>query len=366
MSTVVGEVSSLEGMVRAIESTTQSVRILEVGDSVFKDELIVTSSPANIMLVLSNGEVLILGRNSELFLDSDVFNDVISNDEAVADVATLQQFVLEGSFDVLEEPAAGVTGSPDSAIEEAIEVARTAAEGEVTAGFVTNFTPDFIPDVTDDLVEDVVTLGGALVDDDPFADDTDRGDEGLLANPDINAIGEDDISVEGNVILGTGASLQGADQLITDVNHVIDVNGVAVSDLNNNSISISGIYGSLEISSDGSYTYFLDNKNSTVQGLNDGQSIVDTFIYTIRDGDNDTSSTTLRITINGQADAPPVIIVEDVDGSLTVADNSVEEASGATVHGTITVSAEAGVASVTINGRYYSCKCCKPCAYSWW
>ena len=350
MSTVVGEVSSLEGMVRAIESTTQSVRILEVGDSVFKDELIVTSSPANIMLVLSNGEVLILGRNSELFLDSDVFNDVISNDEAVADVATLQQFVLEGNFDVLEEPAAGVTGSPDSAIEEAIEVARTAAEGEVTAGFVTNFTPDFIPDVTDDLVEDVVTLGGALVDDDPFADDTDRGDEGLLANPDINAIGEDDISVEGNVILGTGASLQGADQLITDVNHVIDVNGVAVSDLNNNSISISGIYGSLEISSDGSYTYFLDNKNSTVQGLNDGQSIVDTFIYTIRDGDNDTSSTTLRITINGQADAPPVIIVEDVDGSLTVADNSVEEASGATVHGTITVSAEAGVASVTING----------------
>ena len=328
MSTVVGEVSSLEGMVRAINPTTQAVRILEVGDSVFKDEQIVTSSPANIMLVLNNGEVLILGRNSELLLDGDVFNDVISNGEVIADVATLQQFVLEGRFDALEEPAAGQGGSPESAIEEGVEIKRIAAEGEVTSGFV-----------TDD--SSLTTFGGALEDGDPFGDDSDRGDEGLIANPDVHSIDEDDISVEGNVILGTGGGLQGADQLVTDVNLVIDVNGVAVSDLNSNPTVVPGVYGNLEILADGSYTYYLNNENSTVQALNDGQSLVDTFVYTIRDGDNDTSSTTLSITINGQTDAPPVVVVEDVDGSLTAADNSVEEGSANTVTGTISVSAEA-------------------------
>ncbi len=339
MSTVIGEISSLEGMVRAIESTTQTVRILEVGDPVFKNELIVTSSPANVMLVLNNGEVLILGRNSELFLDGDVFEEVVSNSEAVADVATLQQFVLEGEFDALEDPAAGVTGSPESAIEEGVEIERTAAEGEVTAGFST----DYIPSNT-------AVFGGALTNDDPFADESDRGDEELKANPDVNEIFEDENSIDGNVVLGTGANLHGADQLINDVNLVIDVNGVAISALSDNPTVIPGLYGSLEIKSNGSYVYYLDNTHNVVQGLNDGQSIEDVFVYIIRDGDNDTSSTTLTITINGQTDGPPVLEIEDVDGALTVADHSVVEATGQIITGTMTVSADAGVASVTING----------------
>jgi len=50
-------------------------------------------------------------------------------------------------------------------------------------------------------------------------------------------------------------------------------------------------------------------------------------------------------------DEPPVIDIDDVDGSVSPGHNSVVEASGVTVTGTATVSAAAGVASVTIDGQ---------------
>ncbi|VAW49159.1 T1SS secreted agglutinin RTX, partial [hydrothermal vent metagenome] len=326
---VVGEVSNLEGMVRAIDPVTQEVRILDIGDVVFKGEVLVTSSPANVILTLNDGEMLILGRNSELFLGSDVVGDDISEDEAVVDVATLQRFVLEGNFEALAEPAAG-DASPGSAVEQAALIERTAAEGEVTAGFKTR-SATFVSSIIDD----------------PFDGGLDRDDEGLLAKPDVNVINEDAVSVGGNVIQGAGNDLLGADQLVTDATYVVNVDGVAVG----NATVIVGEYGSLEIAADGGYTYILDNGNSNVQRLTDGQSITDVFTYTLQDGDNDTSSTTLTITINGVNDASPVIVIEDADGSATSSDNSVTEGTGEIVSGTMTVSAEVGIAEVTLDGQ---------------
>ncbi|WP_169309196.1 retention module-containing protein, partial [Desulforhopalus sp. IMCC35007] len=48
---------------------------------------------------------------------------------------------------------------------------------------------------------------------------------------------------------------------------------------------------------------------------------------------------------------PPVIIITDEDEDITSADNSVAEGSGATTSGSIVISAEAGVAAVTIAGQ---------------
>ncbi|ERL52662.1 Ig-like domain-containing protein, partial [Halomonas huangheensis] len=59
---------------------------------------------------------------------------------------------------------------------------------------------------------------------------------------------------------------------------------------------------------------------------------------------------TLTITITGQSDAPPVVTPEDADGTASDADNSVTEGSGETVTGTLTVSAEAGIAAVSVGG----------------
>lgn len=63
----------------------------------------------------------------------------------------------------------------------------------------------------------------------------------------------------------------------------------------------SGTYGSLSIGVAGAYTYTLDNNNSTVNALNTGDSLTETYAYTA----NGVNSS-LTITINGTTDAATV------------------------------------------------------------
>ncbi|MDR6603056.1 VCBS repeat-containing protein [Achromobacter deleyi] len=110
-------------------------------------------------------------------------------------------------------------------------------------------------------------------------------------------------------------------------------------------------YGTLVDNGDGTWSYQLNNSLPAVQALNNGETLTETIRYTITDADGDTSTAELTITINGQTDAPPVVTPEDGDGNVTDAHNSVVEASGDTVTGKVTVSAEAGVAGVTVGGH---------------
>ena len=68
-----------------------------------------------------------------------------------------------------------------------------------------------------------------------------------------------------------------------------------------------GAYGVLTVHADGSYTYALDSANPAVKALNDGQSLTETFSYTITDADGDRSSATLKVTINGVSDDKIII-----------------------------------------------------------
>ncbi|HET7709930.1 MAG TPA: VCBS domain-containing protein, partial [Sphingomicrobium sp.] len=70
---------------------------------------------------------------------------------------------------------------------------------------------------------------------------------------------------------------------------------------------LAGTYGSLVLNSSGGYVYTLNNQNAAVQGLDTGETLIETYNYTITDGDGDTSTTTLRITINGANDAPVAV-----------------------------------------------------------
>jgi len=63
-------------------------------------------------------------------------------------------------------------------------------------------------------------------------------------------------------------------------------------------------FGTLDLNADGTYTYTLDNTNSTVDALDDGEQLTEEFNYTITDTDGDTSSSTLTVTINGMTDPP--------------------------------------------------------------
>ncbi len=70
-----------------------------------------------------------------------------------------------------------------------------------------------------------------------------------------------------------------------------------------------GQYGTLNLNTDGSYTYTINDNNSAVDALNIGGSLVETFAYTMSDNDPNnplTASSTLSITINGADDAPVI------------------------------------------------------------
>jgi VCBS repeat-containing protein len=62
--------------------------------------------------------------------------------------------------------------------------------------------------------------------------------------------------------------------------------------------TLAGSYGSLALAADGGWTYTLDNALAAVQALNTGDTLVDSFAYTVSDG-ADTAQATLAVTIEG-------------------------------------------------------------------
>ncbi|MAR71076.1 Ig-like domain-containing protein [Halomonas sp.] len=92
---------------------------------------------------------------------------------------------------------------------------------------------------------------------------------------------------------------------------------------------VVGKYGSLTLGADGSYTYTLDNANASVDVLQSGESLNETFSYQITDADGSTSTATLTITIQGSNDAPTASVdalstQEDTPVSGTIEANDVD------------------------------------------
>ena len=117
------------------------------------------------------------------------------------------------------------------------------------------------------------------------ANGNESGDNGLLAN---------DSDVEGDPFH------------INEVRNFDDDTATPVDD----EITIDGEFGSIVINSlTGEYTYRLDNTNPFVHALNDGQTLVETFYYTLNDGEDTSEPAELNITINGVTD--PLLAVDD-------------------------------------------------------
>ena len=112
--------------------------------------------------------------------------------------------------------------------------------------------------------------------------------ENVTANDDTDSINEGSTSVSGSVTTNddkpTGETLA--------VNQVNGVQG-------NVGNRIATTYGHITISSNGDYTYELDNTNSEVADLLDGETLEDSVTYRVSDSQNLSDSGTLRVTING-------------------------------------------------------------------
>ncbi|CAG1769097.1 partial Calcium-binding lectin RapA2, partial [uncultured bacterium] len=76
--------------------------------------------------------------------------------------------------------------------------------------------------------------------------------------------------------------------------------------------SITGTYGSINIASNGSYTYTLNNSDPDTIALTQGQVVSEVFTYTIKDSDGDLSHTTVTLSITGKDSTPPIAINDSV------------------------------------------------------
>ncbi|MFR8276362.1 MAG: beta strand repeat-containing protein, partial [Desulfovibrio fairfieldensis] len=126
----------------------------------------------------------------------------------------------------------------------------------------------------------------------------------------------------------------------------------------------AGLYGTFSVDASGNYTYTLNNSLPAVQGLGAGESLTETFTFTVSDGRGGTASNTLTVTIDGSNDAPVVTaatasIVEDtagvsgtlppaVDPDLHDAASFVPQTNSAGSYGTLTLDAS-GNYTYTLN-----------------
>ena len=88
--------------------------------------------------------------------------------------------------------------------------------------------------------------------------------------------------------------------------------------------ALTGSYGDLTIAANGSYTYVVAD-NSTMDALDAGDIVTDTFNYTVSDGQGETDIATITITITGINDAPTAVADTDTvtaNSTVTNATNS--------------------------------------------
>nr|WP_320135597.1 Ig-like domain-containing protein [uncultured Amphritea sp.] len=85
-------------------------------------------------------------------------------------------------------------------------------------------------------------------------------------------------------------------------------------------VALAGQYGELTLNDDGGYRYDLNNADSNVDGLADGEVLTETFSYTVTDADGDQQTSNLTITITGSNDLPVAIGMVADPASLDDAD----------------------------------------------
>ncbi|MEI6830738.1 MAG: DUF5801 repeats-in-toxin domain-containing protein, partial [Synechococcaceae cyanobacterium ELA445] len=152
-------------------------------------------------------------------------------------------------------------------------------------------------------------------------------DDGPTALADIDSVKEDSqLVATGNVITGTDVSVSPDSNSTDGVADTRGADGAFISSASSNNVpansdntpdvsnnfQVAGQYGSLVLNTNGSYSYTLNNSLDAVQTLNTGQSLTDTFSYTLKDGDGDTSTTTLTITINGTTDDKGIVVGQNI------------------------------------------------------
>ncbi|MEH6631034.1 MAG: type I secretion C-terminal target domain-containing protein [Halopseudomonas aestusnigri] len=306
--------------------------------SLSKGELVKLSFEPSIATPVIDGDdfVLTFDLNGDGSADSRiVFQNLVQNSQG-ADAPILVIGGIEYSTGLL-------IGQAQALIEgQTLETAAGGNSGPVGGGGST-YSDDF-----------GATLA-SLIAQGRLASSTERlSEEGLLLrendivfNPVPAAFDDIDSVLEDSSLPATGNVVTGIDSASGDINTTdgeADIlggdgfGGISWANATGGTMVV-GLYGTLTVGDDGSYSYQLDDNNSLVDGLNIGDSLIEEFSYTIRDGSGDTAIAKLSLTINGSNDAPvvsdassvPISYIEDDPASIVFADINVSDVDNATL-----------------------------------
>jgi len=186
------------------------------------------------------------------------------------------------------------------------------------------------------------------------------------AKADSNTITEDQTTASGNVLTGAQVTGAGASSTVAgsvdtdpDTTDTLVVTGLqtAAGAVGAIGSPLTGVYGSVTLNADGSYSYALDNSNPAVQSLRAGEIRHETFTYTISDGKGGTDTATLDIQIVGANDGPDAVndAYDTVDtaglpGGTPIAGNLLVNDSDPEPNTNLQVTAVIGTAAGTVGG----------------
>ncbi|WP_010223048.1 retention module-containing protein, partial [Pseudomonas donghuensis] len=116
-----------------------------------------------------------------------------------------------------------------------------------------------------------------------------------------------------------------------------------------------GTYGTLVLAADGSYTYTLNTADPDFFNLHGGGNGIETFTYTLKDADGDTSTANLVLNVSNLNDPVTLDGLNVNGGELTVYESNLSDGSNPsnaalTQSGSFTVTALDGVQTLTVGG----------------
>ncbi|SUQ64644.1 retention module-containing protein [Pseudomonas wadenswilerensis] len=119
--------------------------------------------------------------------------------------------------------------------------------------------------------------------------------------------------------------------------------------------TFAGTYGTLVLAADGSYTYTLNANNPDFKNLHGGGNGIETFTYTLKDADGDTSTANLVLNVSNLNDPVTLNGLNVNGGELTVYEKNLGDGSSPsnpalTQTGTFTVTAPDGLQTLTVQG----------------
>ena len=156
-----------------------------------------------------------------------------------------------------------------------------------------------------------------------------------------NTASETLLTLNGNVLTN---DVQGADRVPTGENAGPITPG-----------TFSGVYGTLVLNANGTYTYTLNTSDADFKALHGGGDGTETFAYTITDSDGDTSTANLVLQIHNNDDPVTIDGLNVNGGELTVyeknlGDGSAPDTPALTQTGTFTITALDGVQTLSVGG----------------